>query len=119
MADPVAALVARVLRIEPPPSWMVFAVVLVSYFMIVSGVVYDIIVEPPAIGQAQDPRTGMDECIHVCALLISTTCTQQLQGKLGRNLCCHIASTGSTSWRDSLPVSCTPLQVCVYCVYVI
>lgn len=70
MADPVAALVARVLRIEPPPSWMVFAVVLISYFLIVSGVVYDIIVEPPAIGQAQDPRTGTHG-----ALLQRTPCT--------------------------------------------
>lgn len=58
MADPIAAIVSRVLRIEPPPSWMVFMVVLISYFFIVSGVVYDIIVEPPAMGQTQDPRTG-------------------------------------------------------------
>lgn len=41
-----------------PSSNLVFALVLLTYFMVVSGIVYDIIVEPPGIGSMQDPYTG-------------------------------------------------------------
>ncbi|KAE9587699.1 hypothetical protein Lal_00021893 [Lupinus albus] len=41
-----------------PSSNTVFAVVLLTYFMVVSGIVYDVIVEPPGIGSTQDPYTG-------------------------------------------------------------
>ncbi|CAJ1975833.1 unnamed protein product [Sphenostylis stenocarpa] len=41
----------------PSPN-AVFALVLLTYFMVVSGIVYDIIVEPPGIGSLQDPYTG-------------------------------------------------------------
>ncbi|KAM7273136.1 hypothetical protein ACFE04_027800 [Oxalis oulophora] len=41
-----------------PSSMTVFSLVLFTYFMVVSGVVYDVIVEPPGIGSAQDPHTG-------------------------------------------------------------
>ncbi|CAN1142565.1 Oligosaccharyltransferase complex subunit OSTC [Linum perenne] len=36
----------------------VFALVLLTYFMVISGFVYDVIVEPPGIGSVQDPVTG-------------------------------------------------------------
>ncbi|CAM8925784.1 unnamed protein product [Rhodiola kirilowii] len=41
-----------------PSPMTVFALVLVTYFMVVSGIVYDVIVEPPGIGSTQDPHTG-------------------------------------------------------------
>ncbi|XP_057429967.1 uncharacterized protein LOC130723063 [Lotus japonicus] len=41
-----------------PSANLVFAFVLLTYFMVVSGIVYDIIVEPPGIGSTQDPYTG-------------------------------------------------------------
>ncbi|MED6207943.1 hypothetical protein PIB30_040286 [Stylosanthes scabra] len=41
----------------PSPN-LVFAFVLLTYFMVVSGIVYDVIVEPPGIGSMQDPYTG-------------------------------------------------------------
>ncbi|KAK7281196.1 hypothetical protein RIF29_08962 [Crotalaria pallida] len=41
----------------PSPN-AVFALVLLTYFMVVSGIVYDVIVEPPGIGSTQDPYTG-------------------------------------------------------------
>ncbi|CAJ2637922.1 oligosaccharyltransferase complex subunit OSTC-like [Trifolium pratense] len=44
--------------ISLPSSNVVFALVLLTYFMVVSGIVYDIIVEPPGIGSMQDPYTG-------------------------------------------------------------
>ncbi|XP_076920224.1 uncharacterized protein LOC143581280 [Bidens hawaiensis] len=51
------------LRLKAPavtlPSPMtVFSVLLLTYFLVISGVVYDVIVEPPGIGSTQDPRTG-------------------------------------------------------------
>jgi len=36
----------------------VYALVLLTYFLVVSGFVYDVIVEPPGIGSVQDPATG-------------------------------------------------------------
>ncbi|KAL3695120.1 hypothetical protein R1sor_008771 [Riccia sorocarpa] len=41
-----------------PSASVVFALVLVSYFLVISGFVYDVIVEPPGIGSRQDPYTG-------------------------------------------------------------
>ncbi|KAJ3675277.1 hypothetical protein LUZ60_004319 [Juncus effusus] len=40
-----------------PSSMTVFALVLLTYFAVVSGLVYDVIVEPPGIGSVQDPVT--------------------------------------------------------------
>lgn len=41
-----------------PSPMTVYALVLLTYFMVVSGIVYDVIVEPPGIGSTQDPYTG-------------------------------------------------------------
>ncbi|KAF4349673.1 hypothetical protein F8388_019633 [Cannabis sativa] len=41
-----------------PSPMTVYAVVLLTYFMVVSGIVYDVIVEPPGIGSTQDRATG-------------------------------------------------------------
>ncbi|KAJ4709200.1 oligosaccharyltransferase complex subunit ostc-like [Melia azedarach] len=41
-----------------PSPMTVFALVLLTYFMVVSGIIYDVIVEPPGIGSVQDPATG-------------------------------------------------------------
>ena len=37
---------------------MVFSLIFLSYFMVISGVVYDLITEPPSIGTERDERTG-------------------------------------------------------------
>ncbi|GAA0145893.1 transferase [Lithospermum erythrorhizon] len=36
----------------------IYTLILLTYFMVVSGIVYDVIVEPPGIGSTQDPYTG-------------------------------------------------------------
>ncbi|KAL3743961.1 hypothetical protein ACJRO7_013244 [Eucalyptus globulus] len=41
-----------------PSPMTVYALVLLTYFMVVSGIVYNVIVEPPGIGSTQDPHTG-------------------------------------------------------------
>ncbi|KAJ7979382.1 Oligosaccharyltransferase complex subunit ostc [Quillaja saponaria] len=41
-----------------PSPMTVYALVLLTYFMVVSGIVYDVIVEPPGIGSTQDRVTG-------------------------------------------------------------
>ncbi|XP_027127097.1 uncharacterized protein [Coffea arabica] len=41
-----------------PSAMTVYALILLTYFLVVSGLVYDVIVEPPGIGSTQDPRTG-------------------------------------------------------------
>ncbi|GMN62041.1 hypothetical protein TIFTF001_031128 [Ficus carica] len=41
-----------------PSPMTVFTLVLLTYFMVVSGIIYDVIVEPPGIGSTQDRLTG-------------------------------------------------------------
>ncbi|KAL9841248.1 putative oligosaccharyl transferase complex, subunit OST3/OST6 [Arabidopsis thaliana] len=41
-----------------PSPMTVYALILLTYFLVVSGFVYDVIVEPPGIGSTQDPTTG-------------------------------------------------------------
>jgi len=43
--------------LQPGPM-TVFAILFFSYFMVLSGIIYDIIVEPPSIGSSQDEATG-------------------------------------------------------------
>lgn len=43
--------------ISLPSPMTVFSLVLLTYFAVVSGIVYDVIVEPPGIGSVQDPMT--------------------------------------------------------------
>ncbi|KAK9697198.1 hypothetical protein RND81_08G020700 [Saponaria officinalis] len=41
-----------------PTPTTTLSLLLLTYFLVVSGVVYDVIVEPPGIGSTQDPSTG-------------------------------------------------------------
>ncbi|KAL0346913.1 UNVERIFIED_CONTAM: Oligosaccharyltransferase complex subunit OSTC [Sesamum calycinum] len=41
-----------------PSAMTVYSLILLTYFMVVSGIVYDVIVEPPGIGSTQDRYTG-------------------------------------------------------------
>ena len=45
----------RRLPLGSPSPMLVFCFVLVFYFLIMSGVIYDIVVEPPSIGMRSDP----------------------------------------------------------------
>ena len=69
MLDPIAALFEGVLwrvvrrpdvrlvlpqRIPRPPRWLVLCGVLLSYFMVLSGIVYDVTQGPPSMGQELD-----------------------------------------------------------------
>jgi hypothetical protein len=46
------------LDINYPSPMLVYALVLVTYFMVTAGIAYDIINEPPAVGATTDPVTG-------------------------------------------------------------
>eukprot|EP00899_Mesostigma_viride_P026585 jgi/Mesvir1/7110/Mv09213-RA.1 len=48
----------RTPRLSAPPPMAIFGIALLSYFLVSSGIIYDIIMEPPGIGQSQDPVTG-------------------------------------------------------------
>eukprot|EP00249_Psilotum_nudum_P034547 c53724_g1_i1 orf=393-896(-) len=48
----------KIPSVSLPSPMTVFSLVLVTYFMVISGVVYDVIVEPPGIGSRQDAGTG-------------------------------------------------------------
>jgi hypothetical protein len=39
-------------------KWTIFTFFFISYFFVMSGVIYDMINEPPALGQVIDERTG-------------------------------------------------------------
>ena len=42
--------------VKMPSSFVVFCLVLLSYFMVTGGVIYDVIVEPPSIGSQTDEQ---------------------------------------------------------------
>lgn len=71
MADPVTVLLSlpfmalrvprfrlKVVTPQLPSAMTVYVMVLLTYFLVISGFVYDVIVEPPGIGSKQDPMTG-------------------------------------------------------------
>ncbi len=48
----------RLPNISLPDKTLVFCALFFSYFLVMSGIIYDIIIEPPGIGSTQDPVTG-------------------------------------------------------------
>jgi len=40
--------------VKPPSAMVVFAFVLISYFLVTGGIIYDVIVEPPSVGSTTD-----------------------------------------------------------------
>jgi len=42
--------------VKQPSAMTVFVAVLVSYFLVTGGIIYDVIVEPPSIGSTTDER---------------------------------------------------------------
>jgi len=48
----------KIPRVSAPGAMTVFAFVYISYFLVASGIIYDVIVEPPSIGSSQDEATG-------------------------------------------------------------
>ncbi|ESN95176.1 hypothetical protein HELRODRAFT_87174 [Helobdella robusta] len=42
--------------LHTPSAMFVFSLVLVSYFLVTGGIIYDVIVEPPSIGSTTDER---------------------------------------------------------------
>jgi hypothetical protein len=49
---------AKVPQIPTLSTMTIFGLVFASYFLVMSGIIYDIIVEPPSIGSARDEVTG-------------------------------------------------------------
>ncbi|GJQ12028.1 hypothetical protein GpartN1_g3819.t1 [Galdieria partita] len=45
------------LSLPSVPPWLIFVVILVSYILVISGIIYDVIVGPPAVGTTIDPLT--------------------------------------------------------------
>jgi hypothetical protein len=44
----------KIPTINQPSPMVVFGFVFLSYFLVLSGIIYDVIVEPPSIGSTQD-----------------------------------------------------------------
>jgi len=40
--------------VKPPSAMVVFSFVLLSYFLVTGGIIYDVIVEPPSVGSTTD-----------------------------------------------------------------
>lgn len=40
--------------VRPPSAMAMFGIMLVSYFLVTGGLIYDVIVEPPSIGSTTD-----------------------------------------------------------------
>ncbi len=48
----------RLPKISKPSAMVVFGILFVSYFLVLSGLIYDVIVEPPSVGMTRDEVTG-------------------------------------------------------------
>merc|ERR1712126_47605 len=42
------------LKIKKPSPWTIFTFILLSYFLVTGGIIYDVIVEPPSVGSTTD-----------------------------------------------------------------
>merc|ERR1712029_578783 len=40
--------------IQTPSPWTIFTFILLSYFLVTGGIIYDVIVEPPSVGSTTD-----------------------------------------------------------------
>jgi len=47
--------------VSAPSPMVVFAILFFSYFLVMSGIIYDIVVEPPSIGMTRDEATGANK----------------------------------------------------------
>jgi hypothetical protein len=68
----------------------VFGVVLLSYFFVTSGIAYDIINEPPAVGGEPDPVTGRFQLPVAYSTLWRMIPFLCVQAMCGQSLSCHI-----------------------------
>lgn len=84
-----------------PSSKSVFLFLFVSYAIILSGIIYDAINEPPAIGQGVNPRTGMFSLREHCRPGVGV----QLVGEAGSS---SPSCSSSSSRAPSSPASCCP-----------
>ena len=69
--------------LKVPSAMMVFGVVLLSYFLVTGGLIYDVIVEPPSVGSTTDeygnskPEAFMQVCVVcvcVCGVCVWCVC---------------------------------------------
>jgi len=44
--------------LRKPSALVVFCILFASYFLVLSGIIYDVVQEPPSIGVMKDPATG-------------------------------------------------------------
>jgi hypothetical protein len=49
-----------------PSSWTLFCIVMASYFLIMSGFIYDVVNQPPSMGSSIDRRTGLSPDSRWC-----------------------------------------------------
>ena len=40
--------------VQTPSPWTIFTFILLSYFLVTGGIIYDVIVEPPSVGSTTD-----------------------------------------------------------------
>jgi len=55
----------RMPSIPVPGPFTVFCFVLLSYYLVFSGIIYDVIVEPPSIGSHQDPNGAVKPLVFL------------------------------------------------------
>ena len=70
--------------LKVPSAMVVFGAVLLSYFLVTGGLIYDVIVEPPSVGSTTDefgnskPEAFMQVCVCVlcvCVCVRACVCT--------------------------------------------
>jgi hypothetical protein len=86
----------RLPTISQPRAMTMFFFVAVSYFLVLSGLIYDIIVEPPSIGSELDPVTKQYKPVAFLQWRVNGKCS---------------AKTGSSQRETLMMTSLAHLQV--------
>jgi len=94
-----------------PSAMLVFVILFASYFLVLSGIVYDVIMEPPSIGMTRDEETGASKPVVFVQYRINGQYIIEglsagllfVMGGLGVILLERCASTESVSWGHLVP----------------
>lgn len=66
------------MQVSLPSATTAFVLVLVSYFFVISGIVFDVIQEPPGMGVVQVSKRSFEEGLNHCLVCVGSALTEPL-----------------------------------------
>merc|ERR1711973_500300 len=88
--------------VKPPSAMFVFALVLLSYFLVTGGIIYDVIVEPPSVGSTTDEH-GHSKPVAFMPYRVNG---QYIMEGLASSFLFSMGGLGSLFWTSLMPRTC-------------